>query len=494
MAVSAADVRSALSIHDSPSAPGPSQPKKLPGISTRRPDGISRELYSLMGPAAPTLAAQLTKPRLKQKPNLGGGGKPRWEYRSFKNPARSDGLELQHWVKASIDPNLEYRFAKYNIHPASYAYSPEEYAKYLEDKEWTKDETDYLLNLAQEYDSRWYVIHDRYDFPGLNRSIEDLKDRYYSVCRKLIRNRPWTGDENAKNQLLASFQFDKERELTRKKYLLSLESRTQEQIIEEEALYIEVRRLEQTERKFKKEREDLLRTLAGIDSGLPDIVEEEPPLGLMMDMKKKKKGGIIDLDSPGTPSSISLAPPIIKRAQSVKNAAYDALHCIVRAEAPMTASATKSAHTPVYLRSFKLPMPKQAIAPKVTQALAELGILHTRLVMPTRENCAQLEQLVEATTTLIETKRMVDKLDYDIKVLNSRLGLRESQGDEMTNDVGGIGDTMEVDGEEIGDDGRAQSVVSTRSRKHSRRSMSISSVDTAANVATRAGMKRQKRS
>lgn len=38
---------------------------------------------------------------------------------------------------------------------------------------------------------------------------QDLKDRYYSVCRKLLRNRPWDGDENAKSQLLASFQFDK---------------------------------------------------------------------------------------------------------------------------------------------------------------------------------------------------------------------------------------------------------------------------------------------
>lgn len=147
----------------------------------------------------------------------------------------------------------------------------------------------------------------------------------------------------------------------------------------------------------------------------------------------------------------------------------DALHCIVRAEPPMTASATKSAHTPAYLRSFKLPMPKQAIAPKVTQALAELGILHTRLVMPTRESCAQLEQLVETTTALIETKRVVDKIDYDIKVLKSRLGLRDSQGAEAINGSG-IGEAMELDAaneaDEVGEDGRSQSVVSTRSRKH----------------------------
>ena len=92
--------------------------------------------------------------------------------------------------------------------------------------------------------------------------------------------------------------------------------------MEEEALYIEVRRLEQTERKFKKEREELLRTLAGIESGLPNIIEEEPPPILTMDTKKKKKGGMMDLESPATPSSISLGPPIVRRAQSAKNAAY----------------------------------------------------------------------------------------------------------------------------------------------------------------------------
>ncbi len=75
----AADVRSILSL-PSPSTPGLSQPRKPPGTTerARKPEGISRELYSLIGTSAPTLAAQLAKPRLKQKPNLGGGGRVKW--------------------------------------------------------------------------------------------------------------------------------------------------------------------------------------------------------------------------------------------------------------------------------------------------------------------------------------------------------------------------------------------------------------------------------
>lgn len=164
-------------------------------------------------------------------------------------------------------------------------------------------------------------------------------------------------------------------------------------------------------------------------------------------------------------------------------------------------------------------MPKAAIAPKVTAALAELGISHSRLVMPTRENSVRLEALIDATSALVETKRLADKADYEIRLLKTRLGMRESEGAEGEGEVGNA-DQMDVDeGAEgtqpVGEDGRAQSVVSTRSarsRKHvgiplismasppdlfnrqTRRSMSISSVDTSGTVSTRAGTKRQKRS
>jgi hypothetical protein len=146
----------------------------------------------------------------------------------------------------------------------------------------------------------------------------------------------------------------------------------------------------------------------------------------------------------------------------------DTQNCITRTELPNTTSATKAAHQPAYLRSFKLPVPKAAIAPKVTQALAELGVSHTRLVMPTRDTVAQLDSLLEATMALIEMKRIVDKVDYDIQVLKSQLGMKEEQeGDDAQ------GDTMDTDGGmaegEAGEDSRSQSVASARSGRGSRR-------------------------
>jgi DNA methyltransferase 1-associated protein 1 len=125
----------------------------------------------------------------------------------------------------------------------------------------------------------------------------------------------------------------------RKKYILSLENRTPDQIAEEEALYVEVKRLEHTERKFKKDRENLLRTLAGIDSGLPDIVEDDGSvLGLNSEStsnigsnkkKSQRKSGLaMDGDSPATPSVAST--PIMKRPQNLKNAAYGKASCVFK--------------------------------------------------------------------------------------------------------------------------------------------------------------------
>ena len=126
-----------------------------------------------------------------------------------------------------------------------------------------------------------------------------------------------------------------EREITRKQYLRSLENRTPEQIAEEEALYLELKRLEQTERQFKKDRDDLLRTLLGIESGLSDIQLGDDSslhgLSSMPEIKKSKKrsGGTMDIDSPtvATPSSSIMHSQ--KRIPPIKSAAYGMLVSLI---------------------------------------------------------------------------------------------------------------------------------------------------------------------
>ena len=128
----------------------------------------------------------------------------------------------------------------------------------------------------------------------------------------------------------------------RKKYMSSLDHRSAEQVAEEEALYIEIKRLEQNERKFIKEREDLLRTLAGVDSGLTNLGLDDDmgSVGVSasssLDPKKKKKQTLTTdgTESPGAGSSQSPSTPITpitRKAHGAKSAAHgEFFGCISR--------------------------------------------------------------------------------------------------------------------------------------------------------------------
>lgn len=68
------------------------------------------------------------------------------------------------------------------------AFSDMEYQQHLNDDNWTRAETDHLFDLAKRFDLRFIVIKDRWDderFP--NRSVEDLKERYYSISNNLAK-------------------------------------------------------------------------------------------------------------------------------------------------------------------------------------------------------------------------------------------------------------------------------------------------------------------
>lgn len=53
------------------------------------------------------------------------------------------------------------------------------------DPTWTKEETDHLWDLCKNFDLRFAVVYDRYD-SKYDRSIEDLKYRYYSVAKRIL--------------------------------------------------------------------------------------------------------------------------------------------------------------------------------------------------------------------------------------------------------------------------------------------------------------------
>ena len=89
--------------------------------------------------------------------------------------------------------------------------------------------------------------------------------------------------------------------------------------------------------------------------------------------------------------------------------------------------------------------------------------------MPTRDTLTQHEALLESITGLVEMKKVADRVDQEIRTAKMRLGMRESETPgETPMDVDEDGQAPGTPGE-----GRAQSVVSTRSGR-SRRQVSLS--------------------
>ena len=138
------------------------------------------------------------------------------------------------------------------------------------------------------------------------------------------------------------------------------------------------------------------------------------------------------------------------------------------------------------------------MATKVAQVLSEYGINSSRLVMPTRDNLLHLESLIDATTLLLEVKRNVDRVEQEIRVMKARVLRRDEQlsggdGGEVPMDVDQEAVVDEEDAGVQSGRGSRKKNVSLPTQKdfgtwtladslvlQARRSMSISSVDTAA--------------
>jgi DNA methyltransferase 1-associated protein 1 len=107
----------------------------------------------------------------------------------------------------------------------------------------------------------------------------------------------------------------------------------------------------------------------------------------------------------------------------------DAQHGITRFEIPQGQSgpSRQSIGPSVCLRSTRVPSIKPSNQAKVESILAELSISQ-RLVMPTRANMEKLDALVAAISTLVETKKQVDRSDHEVGVLRKRKENGETAG------------------------------------------------------------------
>lgn len=321
------DARDVLNLpQDGSSGAGPRPAKKqrtgghaLSAGVSRNLKGLAREVQSLGGESPISIVPQLSNIKKRRLANR----KPaeRWELRPFANSARDDkSLVLRHWRRKapagsrgdvpastqageapadgmetddqqqqqqqqqeqSIDDSA---FAKFNVRVVVPQYSDDQYTANLQHPDWTKEETDYLMEVVKDFDLRWPLIWDRYDYrptdgsasspsssaadltavvpasqpsDGSSRTMEDLKVRYYEIAAKMMAvQKPaqyMTQSEYNLHGIMANFNPEKERQ--RKAFVTNALMRSREEVREEEALLFEVRRImDRTERTNDERRE-----------------------------------------------------------------------------------------------------------------------------------------------------------------------------------------------------------------------------------------------
>lgn len=248
------DIKDIMGLPKNGTGPVEAKEKREKEPKLQKPKGMSREAFALLSASHPLMPSQLmgeidADSDTKKEKAKKFRGKISYEWRPFTNPSRNDDLELHHWVKCYtntatntkiIPSEKEYPFAKYNTHAKVLRYNDEEWKSLIEaDEDWTKEETDYLLDLIEMLDMRWFVIADRYmyekDGTCRERSVDDIKGRYYSIARQLLIGREG-GTTAIANQVLVRHPFDPQHEKRRKAGLEKFLLRTPEQEAEEDSI------------------------------------------------------------------------------------------------------------------------------------------------------------------------------------------------------------------------------------------------------------------
>ncbi|XP_025108862.1 DNA methyltransferase 1-associated protein 1-like isoform X1 [Pomacea canaliculata] len=357
--------------------------KKPEHVTFKRPEGMHRELWGLLWTdnardPPPIFPSDSNQGYKQMKAKIGSSRVRPWKWMPFTNPARKDGAVFYHWRKVA-DEGKDYPFARFNKVVDIPAYSDLEYQQHLHDEGWTRQETDHLFDLCKRFDVRFIVVHDRWDRQRFRqRSVEDLKERYYNVCNTLTKVRAPQGTEP---KIKA---FDAEHERRRKTQLTKLFERTQEQCEEEDYLIGELKKIELRKKEREKKTQDLQKLITAADSNMDPRKPERKAT------KKKFPPQMKFRDGGATPEPGGIKFPDFKQSG-------------------------------VSLRSQRMKLPASIGQKKmkaIEQVLEELGIEFNP--MPTEEMVQHFNELRQDIVLLYELKLALASCEYELQMLRLR--------------------------------------------------------------------------
>ncbi|KAG6435137.1 hypothetical protein SASPL_100005 [Salvia splendens] len=353
---------------------------KPPKESQRKPDGISREVYALTGGLAPLMPA-IDANHLRRKVQTENE-----KVRLYNN------LQLYHWVRVvnSVPPTGDYSFAKYNKSVDVIKYTDEEYEKHLTDNTWTKEETDQLFDLCERFDLRFVLIADR--FPS-SKTVEELKDRYYSVSRAILTARASSPGEVSGHPLLKIGLYSRgvkpynvSQETERKRALSLLLSHTKQQERKDVEVIAHAKRITEARKAIK----------ASQEPPVPALSESEP-------VNADKDDLTADTTAPCINPQFLSANPVSETATAVASLhMFKAISCFLIPQLR------------VYLRTYALDQMVQAVSSsaglrtikRVEQTLQDLGV-NLKPKVPTKAVCAEHLELRKEILTLLNLQKQL---------------------------------------------------------------------------------------
>jgi len=470
--MTARDMRDMLGLTDDVARPPPQMKRK---VMEKRPleKGMAREVSALMGERAPPVSMIQVAPKYKQRPKRIPKSSP-WEFAPFTNSARSDSLELKHWMRkqpprlpkteestdvALVVPDSkengqeeEYKFAKYNVQIDVPTYTDQDYDDRLKDENWTKEETDYLVSLVKDYAQKWPVIFDRYDFQSSTpqdesatlrtRPMEDLKARYYKVNAKMLeKETPVAGMNGQQYTLYKTLnEFDPVKEAQRKKLAQAHLYRTQSEVDEETFLLSELQRIMINQQALEAERKDIRERLdypVASSSASGTQYSTSQALGTLFSQllaaDRAKKDRAMKLYPNQTPSTMNAGPSAQHRdsiatpsSAQMKRPQRDSIGSTSASRALSPHSNHRyfvSTHdrlsSGVSFASDKLSKPRVAKSTVQTERIASVLQylkIPDLIPLPTQKVVEEFDKLMSKVGILLDMRKLGDKEEGEIKV------------------------------------------------------------------------------
>ena len=395
-------------------------------------------------------------------------------------------------------------YMKYNITVDMPDFTDEEYDAHLRSDDWSREETDYLFGIVKDYSYRWAVIWDRYEWQTLKRrerqlaqaaqengnadssalatlpfatprdkerSLEEMKARFYDISAKLMKLRipevQMDADQYSLYETLS--KFDPVMERNRKMLATALMNRNMDEVKEEEFLLTELQRINMAAVRLDAEREELRSRLdapqanTSTAAGLQSFTSSTALQALFQQLfqqdrsKKRSSGGsnapgrlsLSANDMINTPSGASsnpanrrtsmALPPSTAAQTPVKTLSPHQEHRFaVSTHERLTSGVTFGSDKLLKMRQAKSNVQTQ----KIASALQELGVADV-ISIPTSRVADVFEQLVAKVGKLLDVRKVKEKEMGECRVLSRMKAHRDG-----TANNNGNGDGVKIEGGE----------------------------------------------